>query len=209
MVDNEARRKANRQTRGLQRVEMILDAAASVFVEVGYADATMQMVAHRAKLSPGSLYQFFPNKGAVAEALATRYAGQLRAFYDQVLVSNLIDMPLSVIIDSLVDPLVEFNREHPAFYTLFIGAQVSPELAAILSNFHEAVVDNLATIFGRSITTLSQADSQRAALIMHRIFIALIPLILQSDAPEDALIHSDMKSMFVSYLSALKVTNAS
>jgi AcrR family transcriptional regulator len=206
MTDNNARRKANRQARGLQRVETILVTAANVFSEVGYADATMNMIASRANLSPGSLYQFFPNKGAVAEALAIHYIEQISVLYDQFLSLNPSMMPLPMLIDRFLDPLVAFNRENPAFYTLFIGAQVSPELAAILSSFHEKVIQYIAVIIGQNIPTTTEPERHRSALLLHRIFLAIIPLIVATDASESALILGNMKLIFVTYLSALSTS---
>lgn len=200
MVDNESRRQAQRQARGLRRLEMILDTAASVFAEVGYADATMNMIASRASMSPGSLYQFFPNKGALAHALATRNIEQLHAFYEQILLSNLAEMPLPVLIDHFIDPLVELNRQHPEYYALFAGSQLSPELAAILKDFHQTVIENVAVILGHNLPAISQEERQRAALLLHRIFLAIIPLILEEDKQGNTPILNNMKSIFVNYL---------
>ena len=54
---------------GRQRVAALLDAAASLFRERGYEAATMAEIALRAGARIGSLYRFFPNKEAVADAL--------------------------------------------------------------------------------------------------------------------------------------------
>ena len=67
-----------RQARGQRRIELLLDVAAQVFAEVGFEAATTNAIAARAGMSPGSLYQFFPNKDAIAEALADRFAERLR-----------------------------------------------------------------------------------------------------------------------------------
>lgn len=201
MVDNELRRQAQRQTRGLRRVETILGIAAAVFVEVGYADATMNVIASRADISPGSLYQFFPNKAAIAHALATQNMEQLRAFYEQFLASNVAEMPIPVLVENFIDPLVEMNRQHPEYYALFVAAQLSPELGAVLKDFHETVVQNIATIIGNRMPSTSQDDRGRAALLLHRIFLALVPLILKENKQGNEPVLNDMKSIFVSYLS--------
>src|SRR6266542_6598743 len=60
-----------RQARGERRIAQLLDAAGEVFATVGYAAATTNAIAAQAGVSPGTLYQFFPNKQAMAEALAT------------------------------------------------------------------------------------------------------------------------------------------
>jgi AcrR family transcriptional regulator len=66
-----ARGQKRRQARGQRRIDQLLDVAARVFAEVGFEAATTNGIAARAGVSPGSLYQFFPNKDAMAEALAT------------------------------------------------------------------------------------------------------------------------------------------
>src|ERR1700719_1418410 len=65
--------KEPKRKRGKVRVAALLDAGASLFAEKGYEAATMTEVALRAGASIGSLYQFFPSKEVLAEALFNRY----------------------------------------------------------------------------------------------------------------------------------------
>src|ERR1700728_4697601 len=65
--------KAPKRARGVQRVAELLDAGAALFAEGGYETTTMTQIAKRADASIGSLYQFFPSKEALAEALFARY----------------------------------------------------------------------------------------------------------------------------------------
>jgi AcrR family transcriptional regulator len=69
---------------GRQRVAELLQAAAAVIQERGFEAATMAEIAARADAKIGSLYRFFPNKDAVAEALMRRYAEALQAEYDAI-----------------------------------------------------------------------------------------------------------------------------
>jgi AcrR family transcriptional regulator len=66
-------RKSPSQERSRQTVERILDAAARIFHEQGYAGATTNDIADEAGLSIGSLYQYFPNKDALLAALTKRH----------------------------------------------------------------------------------------------------------------------------------------
>ena len=70
MGENQERRQARRQKRSVLRVEEILHAAGVLFAELGYDKVTTNMIAARAGVSPGSLYQFFSNKEAIAQAFA-------------------------------------------------------------------------------------------------------------------------------------------
>ena len=58
-----------KRQRGHERVAVLLEAAAKVFLEKGYDAATMTEIAAAANYSIGSLYQFFPTKLLLAEAL--------------------------------------------------------------------------------------------------------------------------------------------
>ncbi|OWY61320.1 hypothetical protein B7486_64405, partial [cyanobacterium TDX16] len=58
-------RKAPRQQRAVETRARILEAAAEVFTEHGYAAGTTNRIAERAGMSVGSLYQYFPNKDAI------------------------------------------------------------------------------------------------------------------------------------------------
>ena len=94
MNENEARRHARRQTRGLRTAESILQAAGEIFVEYGYDRATTDLIAQRANVSAGSLYQFFPNKEAIAQAFASQAVEQLQQVYDQtILMPEVMELP--------------------------------------------------------------------------------------------------------------------
>src|SRR5262245_54143151 len=118
---------------------MILDTAAQVFAEVGFEAASTNMIAARAEIPIGSVYQFFPNKEAIAEALADRFVQRLRE--TQAIFGPEIDyLPLDGLIDHVIDPLVAFHVAHPGFQALFTGSLVSPRLAAAIEAFLGAVV---------------------------------------------------------------------
>ena len=70
---NSSLRRQPQQKRSQKRVEKILDAAAIVFDEVGFEAATSHTIAERANTAVGSLYQFFPDKLAIFNALELRH----------------------------------------------------------------------------------------------------------------------------------------
>ncbi len=71
-----------RQARGQRRIDQILTVAEQVFADVGYEATTTNAIAARAGMSPGSLYQFFENKEAIAAGLAARYLDRLEHGFD-------------------------------------------------------------------------------------------------------------------------------
>ena len=68
-----------KQQRGKQRVAELLRAATTVFAEKGYEAATMTEIAACANAPIGSLYQFFPEKEALADTLVQNYVALLAA----------------------------------------------------------------------------------------------------------------------------------
>lgn len=66
-------RKHAVQERSRETVEVVLEAAAQVFEQVGFAAATTERIAERAGVSVGTLYQYWPNKQAIAVALMERH----------------------------------------------------------------------------------------------------------------------------------------
>jgi AcrR family transcriptional regulator len=102
---------------GRQRVAGLLQAAAAVFQERGFEAATMAEIAARADAKIGSLYRFFPNKDAVAEALMSQYAEALRAEYDAIHAHAANATPQELA-DILIDLLVKRHPQTRAFAAL-------------------------------------------------------------------------------------------
>ena len=73
-----------KRARGKQRVAALLDAGAALFAEKGYDGTTMTEIAERAGAAIGSLYQFFPSKQALAEALFDRFAERAAASFARI-----------------------------------------------------------------------------------------------------------------------------
>lgn len=78
-------RKSPRQARSKALVTAILDATAQVLVERGYAGSNTNLIASRAGVSIGSVYQYFPNKDSLIAALRERHATDLYDTLDAVL----------------------------------------------------------------------------------------------------------------------------
>ena len=66
-------RKTPQQQRSASSVEAILQATVQVLLKQGGSGLTTTRVAHRAGVSVGTLYQYFPNKSALLQALLKRH----------------------------------------------------------------------------------------------------------------------------------------
>lgn len=107
-------RKQPRQARSRQMVEAVLQAAAEVFAQVGYARATTNRMAERAGVSVGSLYQYFPDKDSLLGSLLERHHAEVHEVIDRA-ISRLAD-PKTTLEDGLrrlLSDLVAVHRAHP------------------------------------------------------------------------------------------------
>ncbi|HEY0296375.1 MAG TPA: TetR/AcrR family transcriptional regulator [Bordetella sp.] len=108
-------RKTPRQGRSQAMVEAILEATARVLAERGYAGTNTNVVAERAGVSVGSVYQYFPNKDALIAALHERHAAQMHTAIDAVLVASRPDS-LRDDIAAIVHALMAAHQAEPALH---------------------------------------------------------------------------------------------
>src|SRR5277367_1600945 len=102
-----------KRQRGKQRVAELLTAGAAVFAEKGYEAATMTEIAARAGAPIGSLYQFFPTKGALADTLVQNYAALLLGDL-QALEARAGELSAQALVESLFGLLRSRPRERAA-----------------------------------------------------------------------------------------------
>lgn len=102
--------KEPKRKRGIARVAKLLDAGAAVFADQGYKAATMTEIAARAEAPIGSLYQFFPNKDVLADALVARYAEHVEAALDRIS-AQAAELDGAQLADRLLDVLVAHAAE--------------------------------------------------------------------------------------------------
>jgi AcrR family transcriptional regulator len=95
-----------RQARARFTRESLIDAAAQVLKDHGYGNFNTNRVAERAGVSIGSLYQYFPNKQALIEAIVIRHvtllAGSIAASLAQAR-----SIPIGEAMDMLVQATLD------------------------------------------------------------------------------------------------------
>ena len=70
-------RKVPRQERSRQMVERIIASGREQLIRDGYANFTTNKVADAAGVSPGSLYQYFPDKASIIDVIVDRYLDEV------------------------------------------------------------------------------------------------------------------------------------
>ena len=200
MGENQNRRQAHRQKRGLLRVEEILSAAGALFAERGYDSVTTNMIAARAGISQGSLYQFFPNKEAITQAFAADATGRLHRMYDTMLSSEVVTLPLQTFLDTFIDRIVAFNRNYPGYLALELGSTLSPSLTLVLADLHRGLLARQDALLAAYWPQSTSEQRYLPLLVSYRLFLALLPMALQGDEEHQRAIVREMKVVLYGYL---------
>lgn len=109
--------RAPQRHRGRLRVAALMQAAASAFAEKGFDAATMTEIAALAGAPIGSLYQFFPNKEALADALLERYGDLIEAGLEEI-EGRAACLSAAALADALLDLIVGLRQETSAAFAL-------------------------------------------------------------------------------------------
>src|SRR5436190_12614441 len=115
------------QGRSVARVQRMLDACAELVDEIGYEALTTTLLAERAGVAIGSVYQFFPDKRAIVQALTLRnmesYLERLTARSEAVEFAHWWD-----VVDPAIDEYIATHRSAAGFRTLHLGDLVDVPL---------------------------------------------------------------------------------
>jgi len=177
-------RRVPTQERAKKRVERIIDAASHVFAEDGFEAATMESIAARAETSIGSIYQFFPNKLSLFNALARHYHEKLRAFFDLLLGGPLLEQPWADILDSGIDAFALFHEQEPGFRAVWVGLQVTPEVIEEGEAINRDFAKRIETVLAAKLPGLPAKMRPVVATMMVEILTAM--LIVSARRPAEA-----------------------
>ena len=133
------------QGRSVARVQRMLDACAELVDEVGYEGLTTTLLAERAEVAIGSVYQFFPDKRAIVQALTLRtmeaYLQRLDERFAGDDLTNWWDG-----VDAAIDEYITMHRTVPGFRTLHFGDVVDLYLLDENRDNNGVIADQLARV---------------------------------------------------------------
>jgi AcrR family transcriptional regulator len=134
----------------------MLEACATLVDELGYDGVTTTLIAERAGVAVGSLYQFFPDKRAVVQALTQRnlehFMTEMAHRLDEAHLEHWWDGA-----DIAFDIYVQMYREVPGFARIRFGDVVDLRLIADERDNNTVIADGLAELIsGRFAIPLEQ-----------------------------------------------------
>ncbi|KKD03813.1 TetR/AcrR family transcriptional regulator [Streptomyces sp. WM6386] len=192
-----------RQARGERRIAQPLEAAASVFCTTGYTAASTHAIAREAGVSPGTLYQFFPNKEAIAVELGGRLMHEMQETYGEALAPGDPATPLEQAVGTSVDRFIDFNCQHPVFFALMHGPDIPGRVAEQHDALHTALVTRIENLLRSFMPEAPQAAITRVARMGLGMYTAGLELVLAHEGAERDAYVQELKNALVRCLDPL------
>jgi AcrR family transcriptional regulator len=187
-----------RNVRGEQRRKELLRAAATVFARSGYHGTTTNAIAAEASVSPATLYQFFPNKEAIASALAESYAREMAEAERAIDAEGVLSF--SEAIQKLLNVCMSFNRKHPEFHTLVLDAPLSAAAREQKQALGQVFVDFIATRLLREQPNLSRIEASSHGQVALLIFRGILDELTTASPSARARLQQAMRDAVIRYL---------
>lgn len=187
-------RRVPKQKRSIERFNHILDTAAQLFLEQGYDAVTTNHIAQAAGVAIGSVYQFFPDKEAILQALVDRFRQAMHAVMPQDVAPP---RPIAEVVTELLHNVHAFQQQHAAFEHVLLSLDVVADAPALLHNDIVAWVEGL---LAAQYPALPPDERHLAALCGVGIVKGMLPL---WQAPHNVPIerlNSEIQAALLSYI---------
>jgi AcrR family transcriptional regulator len=188
-------RRSPRQDRSLESVRAILEAAAQVLLDRGYAGATTNHIALAAGVSIGTLYQYFPNKDAVFDTLILRYFEEILRRIRATIIDG--GDPLEVTLHRIIAAGLEAQRYGPELLRA-LEAVPNAVFRRRLTEGKRQLVDYVRALLEDYRRVLRVTDLERAA----RLIVNAAEGIGYNESREtfDERLADELTTLFVRYL---------
>lgn len=193
-------RRVPMQERSAARVQRMLDACADLVDQVGYDGLTTTVLAERAGVAIGSVYQFFPDKRAVVQALTLRnleaYFSRISARFAEGNLANWWDG-----VDAVIDEYTDMHRTVPGFRVLHFGDVVDAHLLDQEKDNNGVIASQLCDLLVAHFGLTPGPQLEFAMTIAVETGDALIKLAFRQNPDGDPDVLREAKTIIRDYLS--------
>ena len=187
------------QGRSLARVNRMLDACAELVDEVGYDGLTTTLLAERAGVAIGSVYQFFPDKRAIVQQLTLRnvdtYVERLNGRITNGDLANWWDA-----VDAAIDEYIDMHRSVPGFRTLHFGDVVDRHLLDDERDNDAVIAEQLVQVLVSGVGLADGTNLSFSLTIAVEIADSLIKLAFRLRPDGDEAVLVEAKDIIRDYL---------
>ena len=187
------------QGRSVARVARMLDACAELVDEIGYEALTTTILAERAGVAIGSIYQFFPDKRAVVQALTLRsleaYLERLSRRLSESTFPHWWDG-----VDAGIDEYIDMHRTVPGFRTLHFGNVVDVHLLDDERDNNAVIANALVGQLAADLDLRGGPNVEFAVMIAVEVADSLIQMAFRRDPIGDPRVLAEAKALIRDYL---------
>jgi AcrR family transcriptional regulator len=189
-----SKRKIPVQERSIQTVETLLESAVQVLEKEGGPRFTTNRVAEIAGFSIGTLYQYFPSKDAIVEALIRRECIRVECMMRTALQgvdANNLDMLIRKIVQTMINALDGKFRARRFLIVQGIRMGLAPAASMLFTKIERVFLDKLKEQSRHQVRPLSEAASfvlSRALASTIRIAVLEESALLRTREFEDELV---------------------
>ena len=186
----ELKTRMPKRQRGHDRVVILLEAAAKVFARKGYDAATMTEIAAEAHSSIGSLYQFFPTKPLLAEALHIDRLDRLKAGLRDV-AERSAGLSAADCGEAIFDALGAFIEEYPELPVLAGRRDIPKESKA---RSRTELKELIANVLRQARPPISDDVALMSGIVLELLRIAVL-VGNEPEAVEDRRVVTELRQM--------------
>ncbi|MFC3998254.1 TetR/AcrR family transcriptional regulator [Nocardiopsis sediminis] len=183
----------------MARVQRMLDACAELLDESGYSELSTTRIAERADVAIGSVYQFFPDKKAITQALGLRYLDMFSLRVTGRLSEGVFEHWTEAV-DVVIDEYLDMHRNVPGFRSLHFGDTVDVRLLDSVDDNNRVIADRLRDLL-TSIAGVDDSDTLDTAItVAVESADAVLKLAFRRDPDGDPLLIGEAKLLVRGYL---------
>jgi len=156
-----AMRKVPTQARSRATVEAIVEAATHVLGRRGWVQFTTNEVAHVAGASIGSLYQYFPNKLALIEAIRRRHFHSVLAVLEQACAE-----PAESSVDRLIRGMLQVHSSNPSLHKALLEEAPRLRSSAAHVEFEKEYLERYCSFVSKHLAGRRAASSGMIAHVL-------------------------------------------
>jgi AcrR family transcriptional regulator len=195
-------RKPPTQARSRARVENILKAAGALLGEVGYDGLSTNLIAERADVPVGSIYQFFQGKDDIVAALVEQFQDRILRLAGEQLDAASAMQDRRAFIAKLVDGIAGIQAEASAFVCVFSGSQSHARFDGLARDLRHTLTRHLDRVFAEAFPRLPKDDRSRMLAAWSDITGAMIANLDRSKPGERGKLLEELKTVLAAYLDA-------
>jgi AcrR family transcriptional regulator len=189
-----SRRKPQQERAALRRAKF-LEVAARLIGELGYEAVTMTAIAEQAGASIGTLYDYFPDKTAVAQALKGQYVEESDAHW-KALLSETAGMTRPELAELFVEGALMLAKERPAYLALMGPAVPYTRSQSLRRPLRRAIVGALQTMQPR----LAEDRAFLYAEVIVQLIKGMLTVYREAAPREREKVAEEFKKLFRLYL---------